>query len=98
MKDKYSDLRKLIYDTQDDYERFRSVFISSVLSTDCLDKDLAAARRERWESAFAEGFFVNIEGKRHNRATIIIEHLIQGSDIAHTVSPESRFYWLSHVL
>jgi len=85
MNDDYADLRKVIYTTQEDYERFRSVFISSVLATDCLDKDLATARRERWENAFAEGFFVNLEGKRHNRATIIIEHLLLGSAIAHTV-------------
>lgn len=86
MQDKYKDLRAMIYTTQEEYNRFRSVFISVVLSTDIMDKDCAAARRKRWESAFSEGFFVSVDDKRHSRATIIIEHLMQASDVAHTVS------------
>jgi hypothetical protein len=86
MQDQYKDLRGTIYTTQGEYNRFRSVFISAVLSTDIIDKELAVARRNRWEYAFSEGYFVDAVGKRHNRATVVIEHLIQVSDVAHTVS------------
>jgi 3'5'-cyclic nucleotide phosphodiesterase len=86
MQPKYNDLRQTIYVTQAEYEHFRSVFVSAVLATDIMDKDLASARRERWSSAFSEGFHENVIGKRDNRATIIIEHLIQASDVSHTVS------------
>lgn len=95
MQDQYKDLRTVIYTTTAEYDRFRSVFVSVVLSTDIMDADLAAARRERWQRAFAEGFTSSravTQSKRHNRATIIIEHLIQASDVAHTVRGDCSLF------
>lgn len=55
------------------------------MATDIVDKDLKALRNARWTKAFDE--------QRHDepakvsqdrKATIVIEHLIQASDVAHT--------------
>lgn len=61
------------------------------MATDIMDKSLGAARKERWAVAFAEmsssssrdGF--SPEEVVSRKATIIIEHLIQASDVAHTM-------------
>ena len=63
------------------------------MATDIMDKDLKQLRNERWEKAFAEqkperrssfGPGLNRE-QIHRKATIVIEHLIQASDVAHTM-------------
>lgn len=53
-----------------------------------MDKELGAARKERWNKAFAEDVELedeNTENIINRKATIVIEHLIQASDIAHTM-------------
>ena len=61
-----------------------------LLRDSIVDKNLKNLRNARWEKAFHnEG--VSIEGAqneksaRDRKATIVIEHLIQASDIAHTM-------------
>jgi 3'5'-cyclic nucleotide phosphodiesterase len=59
---------------------------------DIMDKELGALRKARWEKAFS------VEGQKssstdeddpatrvNRRATIVLEHLIQASDVAHTM-------------
>jgi hypothetical protein len=57
------------------------------MATDIMDKDLKKLRDNRWETAFAtERQKEESEQVRVNRkATIVIEHLIQASDVAHTM-------------
>ena len=59
-----------------------------------MDKQLGAARKARWNIAFAEGSNLELypeketpteEEDRNRKATIVIEHLIQASDVAHTM-------------
>lgn len=51
-----------------------------------MDKDLGAARKARWEKAFDGTFDGDTREEAVNRkATIVIEHLIQASDVAHTM-------------
>ena len=59
-----------------------------------MDKQLGAARKARWNIAFAEGSNLELypeketsteEEDRNRKATIVIEHLIQASDISHTM-------------
>jgi hypothetical protein len=56
-------------------------------STDIMDKDLKAARNGRWQKAFSEQ--VNEEKDPrvtiNRKATIVIEHLMQASDVSHTM-------------
>ena len=56
------------------------------MATDIMDKDLKALRNNRWERAFSERAATQNERETVNRkATIVIEHLIQASDVAHTM-------------
>ena len=51
-----------------------------------MDKDLKALRNARWDKAFSESASSDTEKEAVNRkATIVIEHLIQASDVAHTM-------------
>lgn len=86
MDDKYEDLRQVIYRSDDEYARFRHLVVNSVMATDIVDKELKAMRDARWEKAFSEDTTDESTSVAVNRkATIVIEHLIQASDVAHTM-------------
>ena len=81
MSDHYVDLRKAIYTTDNELKRFRTVIVNSVLSTDIVNKDLKELRNKRWELAFSEG----ARNADRYRASSVLEHLIQASDVSHTM-------------
>jgi hypothetical protein len=91
MEPSYSNLRKTIYTTEGEFKRFRQLVINSVMATDIFDKDLKKLRNDRWDTVFApdsescEASTCNTRRTRVFKATIIIEHLIQASDVAHTM-------------
>ena len=92
MQDQYKDLRRAIYSTESELTRFRQLLVNVILATDIMDKDLGALRKNRWNAAFSEHAVVceDKEGDSSTRAlnrkaTIVIEHLIQASDVAHTM-------------
>jgi len=91
MEPTYKDLRNTIYTTADGLHRFRSLVVNSVLATDICDKQLKELRNNRWDKAFhkngqgAENETEEDKSAKDRKATIVIEHLIQASDIAHTM-------------
>eukprot|EP00980_Cylindrotheca_fusiformis_P010483 scaffold2324_cov116-Cylindrotheca_fusiformis.AAC.10 len=94
MHDEYADLRACIYQTKEDLHRFRQLVVNTVMATDIVDKELQTLRKARWETAFSENSALRdlvggpgeSETDQENRkATIVIEHLIQASDVAHTM-------------
>lgn len=87
-------LRRVIYGTPAELERFRQIVVNNVLATDIFDKELQTMRKNRWEKAFSasgdsgsvtaiaeEDEFTAINRK----ATVVMEHLIQASDVSHTM-------------
>ena len=87
MQDSYTELRRTVYQTKDEFVRFRQLLINTVLATDIMDRELSAKRKERWNLAFADSTG-SIESKDEltaRKATIVIEHLIQASDVVHTM-------------
>ena len=86
MQKDFKQLRRTIYTNRTDFFRFRQLMVNTVLATDIMDKDLKQLRNNRWDKAFN-----NIALKESPRdtvdrkATIVIEHLIQASDVAHTM-------------
>lgn len=82
----FDNLRKCIYSSETELERFRKLLVNSVMATDIFDKELGLARKQRWEKAFSEAATsgTGVEDV-HRKATIVIEHLIQASDVAHTM-------------
>ncbi|GKY99150.1 hypothetical protein MPSEU_000870500 [Mayamaea pseudoterrestris] len=86
MDDSYVDLRKAIYSNDAELRRFRELVVNSVMATDIVDKELKILRNKRWENAFSEQ--VSHESPKEasdRKATIVIEHLIQASDVSHTM-------------
>jgi len=87
MQDCYAELRSTIYATVDEFKRFRQFIVNSVMATDIMDKELSGARKSRWNVAFAESADASTtdDEMTNRKATIVIEHLIQASDVAHTM-------------
>ena len=86
MSPDYGDLRACIYSTEDELRRFRQLVVNTVMATDICDKELQALRKARWETAFSSTQVdPTPEVAEDRKATIVIEHLIQASDVAHTM-------------
>ena len=91
MTDSYKNLRATIWTTKQEEARFRQLVVNSVMATDIMDKDLKNLRNARWEKAFSvdedTGDLPNwvLSNNVNRKATIVIEHLIQASDVAHTM-------------
>ena len=60
-------------------------FVKSVMSTDIMDKDLKQLRNARWDKAFKDCTDQGTRTAVNRKATIVIEHLIQASDVSHTM-------------
>ena len=90
MDSKFLDLRHAIYGTGEEKKRFRQLLVNVVLATDIVDKELKELRNNRWEKAFngdnsGRASDQTAKNDRNRKATIILEHLIQASDISHTM-------------
>ena len=87
--DQFQDLRSVLYTTEAEYSRFRQLVVNSVLATDIVDKDLKKIRNDRWDKAFDDSTTTQPEQDSraavNRKATIVIEHLIQASDVSHTM-------------
>eukprot|EP00980_Cylindrotheca_fusiformis_P018160 scaffold5882_cov100-Cylindrotheca_fusiformis.AAC.1 len=63
------------------------------MATDIVDKELQALRKARWETLFSESTLIDPSGETEEsetdrvnlKATIVIEYVIQASDVAHTM-------------
>ena len=69
-----------------------AVVVNTVLATDIFDKKLKALRNERWSKAFQATDPSSQSLKREDahedvnrKATIVLEHIIQASDVSHTM-------------
>lgn len=97
MEARFSKLRACIYTNPTELARFRQLIANTVLATDIFDKELQALRKKRWEMAFSDQATSagrsssNSEVDVNRKATIVIEHLIQASDVAHTMQHWVRF-------
>lgn len=87
MSDEYTDLRRTIYTSDSELRRFRTVLVNSVLSTDIMDPQLKELRNERWKVAFSEDHetVMSLNDIEQHRASAVLEHLIQASDVSHTM-------------
>ena len=87
MDPRFEDLRRCIYSEPSELDRFRQLIVNNVLATDIFDKQLQALRRSRWDKAFQRigRTDSNIDDYVNRKATVVMEHLIQASDVAHTM-------------
>ena len=90
MDERFKDLRRVIYTTTSELRRFRQMLVHTVLATDIMDKELSAKRKERWHLTFekpeaALRSSMTMAEDADRKATIVIEYLMQASDVAHTM-------------
>jgi 3'5'-cyclic nucleotide phosphodiesterase len=88
MEPKYQTLRACIYSNDNERKRFRQLLVNAVMATDIMDQDLQLVRRNRWGIAFNQyqkGDVSVSNYERSRKATSVIEHIIQASDVAHTM-------------
>lgn len=94
MDPRYKKLQDCIAAHDEERKRFRQLVVNSVMATDIFDPTMKALRNKRWEKAFhtadsngviTEITEATIEEDRNMKATIVIEHIIQASDVAHTM-------------
>ena len=86
MEPQFALLRSYIYDDVTELERFRQLLANTVLATDIFDKELQTLRKNRWAKAFdIQAETSDQQDDVNRKATIVIEHLIQASDVAHTM-------------
>lgn len=85
--ERFGTFRNVLCPTLQDLIRFRQLVLNSVMATDIMDKDIVTARSARWSKAFKERSVPLQNGKidTDRKATIVIEHIIQASDVAHTM-------------
>jgi hypothetical protein len=72
------------FEVEEELRRFRQLVVNTVMATDIVDKELQALRKTRWETAFSKTKMPD-ELDMNRKATIVIEHLIQASDVSHTM-------------
>ena len=91
MDERFADFRAVLFQTEKELIRFRQLVVNIVMATDIADKDLKALRNARWAKAFDEeaggvlSSQLPTKDDVDRKATIVIEHLIQASDISHTM-------------
>jgi hypothetical protein len=90
MEPRFEQLQRCIF--KEDFsekDRFRQLLVNSVMATDILDPDMLALRKSRWEKAFSSlsdpNASLSDEDMLNRKATIVIEHIMQASDVAHTM-------------
>jgi class 3 adenylate cyclase len=94
MNKRFERLRKCIYQTNVERKRFRQLVINSIMATDIADRKANENREMKWERAFrkvtkaaakAGTTPMQIQENTNRKATAVIEHIIQVSDVAHTM-------------
>ena len=86
MQPNFKELRACIFADEAELKRFRQLVVNIVLATDIFDKELSALRKARWTKAFSEESLTEpVHVQVNRKATIVLEHLIQASDISHTM-------------
>jgi len=95
LSDRYDALRDAMFGgNMERLRRFRQIVVNSVLATDIFDRELRDVRERRWTKAFPDDDVSalslsssqemdSMEGDL--RATIVIEYIIQASDVVHTM-------------
>lgn len=81
MDSHFREMREYIFETAEELARFRQVVVNMVLATDIFDPELNDLRKQRWSQAFSHQEGANNDA----RATVVMELLMQASDVCHTM-------------
>ena len=88
MQPEYRNLQQCIFTNEFELKRFRQLVVNLVMATDIFDKEMKALRNSRWDRAFhldPQKQTLSEDETTNVKATIVIEHIIQAADVAHTM-------------
>jgi 3'5'-cyclic nucleotide phosphodiesterase len=87
MTNQWEELRYEVFRTSSNILHFRQVVMNSVLATDIFHQEMNDLRQKRWHDAFSLVWDHNTNEKdtMDRKATIVIELILQASDVAHTM-------------
>lgn len=88
MSEEYRELQHAIFENNEEKGRFRQLVVNVVLATDIFDPDMIRVRNSRWNKAFGEESVdaaLSPEESKNLKATIVIEYIMQASDVSHTM-------------
>jgi hypothetical protein len=85
MESDFENLRRSLYADLEEKKRFRSVLVNAVMATDQSDEQAQARRLARWEKSFGPGAAVDTD--LNQKATCVIECLMQSADNFHALQP-----------
>jgi hypothetical protein len=86
MQQQFEDLRAAIFSDETEALRFRQILVNCIMGTNFMDEDLLNLRKKRWARAFLQSRNENSADDRNRRATILLELLMQASDVFHATS------------
>jgi len=99
MSESYRNLHQCLFDSHEEKQRLRHLLVNCVMATDIFDKDLRTTRNLRWEKVFSDdNSSGSYEDESNTKATIVIEHIMQASDVAHTMQKWELYReWNEHL-
>jgi 3'5'-cyclic nucleotide phosphodiesterase len=83
MEDRFLDFRLALCPTKNEVLRFRKFLVHLVLATDIMDAGLRELYVSRWTQVFEGGD--KIIPAPSTQSTLVLQHLIQASDVSHTM-------------
>jgi 3'5'-cyclic nucleotide phosphodiesterase/Adenylate and Guanylate cyclase catalytic domain len=98
MSDTYEHLRSIIFQNNEELWRFRRIVVNAVLATDILDQQSNEKREHRWKHMFLNKIQQQrdvlsntgpVVYKKPYQAAIVVEYMMQASDVSHTMQ-----HWL----
>ncbi|CAJ1957210.1 unnamed protein product [Cylindrotheca closterium] len=87
MEDRFQRLRRCLFATKAELKRFRQLVVNLVMATDIFEKEMKSIREARWARVFRSDISDSVSSAefRNLKAAIVIEHIIQAADVAHTM-------------
>lgn len=87
MEDRFEKLRRCLFATKAELKRFRQLVVNLVMATDIFEKEMKSIREARWARVFRSDISDSVSSAefRNLKAAIVIEHIIQAADVAHTM-------------
>jgi hypothetical protein len=81
MKDDFTDLRRVIYTSPEEFHHVRQVLVNCIMATDIFDVEQIEKRSAKLNSYLQN----DGESTASLKMTILLEHVIQASDVSHTM-------------
>jgi 3'5'-cyclic nucleotide phosphodiesterase len=83
MEPRFDQLQACIFSNDEELRQFRQILVNVVMATDLFDKGLQTIRAGQWNEAFGENAPKMVD--TNLRASIVLQLIIQASDVSHTM-------------